>query len=128
MHALGFINAIGKARIPICGELNARIIRDALLPGTAQEGYEPVADIPARPPTLCAGCPHRGFFYALTKYLNKSIVPIGDIGCYTLGINAPLNALDATICMGALQRRLKCRGIRASPSAAWAIPRFSTAA
>ncbi|MDY3975037.1 MAG: indolepyruvate ferredoxin oxidoreductase subunit alpha [Eubacteriales bacterium] len=101
VHALGFINAIGKARIPICGELNARIIRDALLPGTAQEGYEPVADIPARPPTLCAGCPHRGFFYALTKYLNKSIVPIGDIGCYTLGINAPLNALDATICMGA---------------------------
>ena len=59
VHALGFINAIGKARIPICGELNARIIRDALLPGTAQEGYEPVADIPARPPTLCAGCPQQ---------------------------------------------------------------------
>lgn len=101
VHALGFTNAIGKAKLPICGELNARIIREALLPDTVEEGYLPIADIPARPPTLCAGCPHRGFFFALTKYLNKSIVPIGDIGCYTLGINAPLNALDATICMGA---------------------------
>ncbi len=101
VHALGFTNAVGKAKLPICGELNARIIRDAFLPDTVEEGYEAVSDIPARPPTLCAGCPHRGFFFALTKYLNKSIVPIGDIGCYTLGINAPLNALDATICMGA---------------------------
>ncbi|MCI6980216.1 MAG: indolepyruvate ferredoxin oxidoreductase subunit alpha [Clostridiales bacterium] len=100
VHALGFTGAIGKARLPICDELNARIIRDAFLPGTAEEGYEAAIKAPARPPVLCAGCPHRGFFFALTKYLNKSIVPIGDIGCYTLGINPPLNALDATICMG----------------------------
>ena len=26
---------------------------------------------------------------------------MGDIGCYTLGASAPLNAMDATICMGA---------------------------
>ncbi len=101
IHALGFPQAVGKAKLPICDELNARIIRDAFLPGTAEEGYPCEAQAPGRPPVLCAGCPHRGFFYALVKFLNKSIVPVGDIGCYTLGINPPLNALDATICMGA---------------------------
>ena len=54
--------------------------------------------IPARPPVMCAGCPHRGLFYTLKK--NKLNV-IGDIGCYTLGAVAPLNAVDAVICMGA---------------------------
>lgn len=100
VHALGFTGAIGKAKLPVCGELNARIIRDAFLPDTAPQGYAQES-VPPRAPTLCAGCPHRGFFYALKKYLNRSIVPIGDIGCYTLGISAPLEALDATICMGA---------------------------
>jgi indolepyruvate ferredoxin oxidoreductase alpha subunit len=47
---------------------------------------------------MCAGCPHRGLFYALVK--NKATV-IGDIGCYTLGATAPMNAMDSTICMGA---------------------------
>ena len=52
-----------------------------------------------RPPTLCAGCPHRGFFYGLSK--RKNVMITGDIGCYTLGGAAPLNAMDTTICMGA---------------------------
>lgn len=56
------------------------------------------ADIPVRPPVMCAGCPHRGIFYALTK--NK-ITVIGDIGCYTLGAQQPLNAVDSVLCMGA---------------------------
>ena len=51
-----------------------------------------------RPPVMCAGCPHRGIFYALTK--NK-ITVIGDIGCYTLGAQQPLNAVDSVLCMGA---------------------------
>ena len=55
-------------------------------------------ELPVRPPVLCAGCPHRGVFYALSK--NKITVS-GDIGCYTLGAVAPLNAMDTTICMGA---------------------------
>ena len=54
--------------------------------------------IPGRPPVMCAGCPHRGLFYALRK--NKFNV-IADIGCYTLGAVAPLNAIDSVICMGA---------------------------
>ena len=54
--------------------------------------------IPARPPMMCAGCPHRGMYYVLAK--NKCTV-IGDIGCYTLGAQAPLQAVDTTLCMGA---------------------------
>ena len=54
--------------------------------------------IPVRPPVMCAGCPHRGIYYALVK--NKVTV-LGDIGCYTLGAQQPLNALDSTLCMGA---------------------------
>ena len=56
------------------------------------------AQIPPRPPVMCAGCPHRGLFYTLKK--NKLTV-IGDIGCYTLGAVAPLAAVDTVICMGA---------------------------
>lgn len=54
--------------------------------------------IPNRPPMMCAGCPHRGMFYTLSR--NKCTV-IGDIGCYTLGAQAPLSAVDTTLCMGA---------------------------
>ena len=56
------------------------------------------AAIPPRPPVMCAGCPHRGLFYTLKK--NKLTV-LGDIGCYTLGAVAPLQAVDSVICMGA---------------------------
>ena len=55
-------------------------------------------EVPGRPPVMCAGCPHRGVFYTLAK--NKCMV-YGDIGCYTLGVMPPLNALDLNICMGA---------------------------
>ena len=54
--------------------------------------------IPARPPVMCAGCPHRGLFYTLAK---NRVTALGDIGCYTLGAVPPLAALDSTICMGA---------------------------
>ena len=54
--------------------------------------------MPGRPPMMCSGCPHRGMFYTLAK---NHITVLGDIGCYTLGAVAPLNALDSTLCMGA---------------------------
>ncbi|MCL1919202.1 MAG: thiamine pyrophosphate-dependent enzyme, partial [Peptococcaceae bacterium] len=58
----------------------------------------PPQAVPGRPPVLCPGCPHRAVFYVLNRLkLNVS----GDIGCYTLGALAPLNAMDTTICMGA---------------------------
>ncbi len=62
------------------------------------EGEAVDAVIPNRPPVMCAGCPHRGLYYVLSK-LKLNV--IGDIGCYTLGAVAPLNAVDSVICMGA---------------------------
>jgi indolepyruvate ferredoxin oxidoreductase alpha subunit len=59
---------------------------------------QPVPDIPARPPILCAGCLHRSAFYAIKKVFKDAIYP-SDIGCYTLGIQ--LGVVDTTICMGA---------------------------
>lgn len=53
--------------------------------------------LPARPPVLCPGCPHRGFFHALKKF---DVVVSGDIGCYTLGVAPPLSSIDTVLCMG----------------------------
>ena len=55
-------------------------------------------EIPVRPPVMCAGCPHRGTFYVLSK---MGLTVSGDIGCYTLGAVAPLASVDTTVCMGA---------------------------
>lgn len=58
--------------------------------------------LPVRPPVLCAGCPHRGSFYAVKRALGKTpAVLCGDIGCYTLGNAKPLDAVDTCLCMGA---------------------------
>ncbi|MBR4157583.1 MAG: indolepyruvate ferredoxin oxidoreductase subunit alpha [Oscillospiraceae bacterium] len=99
VRRLGF-DCIGKDKIPGCGELNPQIIRAALTGEATETGYTADAVAPPRPPVLCAGCPHRGFFYAVSRKLKK-IVPVGDIGCYALGSNAPLNGFDYSICMGA---------------------------
>ena len=55
-------------------------------------------EIPARPPVMCAGCPHRGLFYSLKK---RKCTVLGDIGCYTLGAVPPLSTIEMTLCMGA---------------------------
>ena len=93
------IQCIGKELLPICGELNTGIIRSALLSQKVPEGYQVEQKATMRPPTLCAGCPHRPLYLALKKL--KNIVVTGDIGCYTLGMAPPLNILDTVICMGA---------------------------
>ena len=92
------IECVGKELVSNLYELNPQRLREMLFgvkPETKALGVEPVS----RPPTLCPGCPHRGFFYTMSK--GKDFVIAGDIGCYTLGGNAPLNALDTCICMGA---------------------------
>ncbi len=92
------ISCIGKEKIPAIGELNTDIVASSLL-GIKNELIE--ADktkVVGRPPTLCAGCPHRGFFYELGKY--KNVLMSGDIGCYGLGGADPLRGKDCCICMG----------------------------
>ena len=64
----------------------------------ATPALTPVENVPGRPPMMCAGCPHRGIYYILAKH---KITVIGDIGCYTLGAQPPLSAVDSVLCMGA---------------------------
>ena len=91
------IPCVGKEWFSCIDELSqnkvAQQLASAPVPGVALD-----AQIPPRPPVMCAGCPHRGLFYTLKK--NKLTV-LGDIGCYTLGAVAPLAAVDSVICMGA---------------------------
>ncbi|WML35808.1 indolepyruvate ferredoxin oxidoreductase subunit alpha [Clostridium sp. OS1-26] len=93
------IQCTGKEIIPICGELSSDIIRKAMLGESKVESYKTDIQAPSRPPVLCPGCPHRGIFYAVSKY--KDVIASGDIGCYTLGLVAPLNVTDICVCMGA---------------------------
>ena len=90
------IKCIGKEIFTIQGEYSANLIRKAVL-GEELELVAP-AEVPARPPILCPGCPHRSVYSVLNKL---KIHAAGDIGCYTLGAVAPLNVVDTTICMGA---------------------------
>lgn len=99
IKAMG-IECIGKEIFSVCGEINPQIIREAILGEKVEEGFDLDLEVPSRPPALCAGCPHRGIFYALSKHKNKVIVT-SDIGCYTLGAMAPLGMGDTVICMGA---------------------------
>jgi indolepyruvate ferredoxin oxidoreductase alpha subunit len=92
------IQCIGKEKIPAIGELNPNIIEEALLGKRPKVIDVDPQDLVPRPPTLCAGCPHRGFFYELGKV--KNIMIASDIGCYGLGGAEPLNAKDTCICMG----------------------------
>ncbi|MBQ3638126.1 MAG: 4Fe-4S binding protein, partial [Clostridia bacterium] len=73
------------------------LLRERLL-GIEPDCCEVGAPIPARPPVLCPGCPHRGVFYTLQKL---KLRVSGDIGCYTLGAVPPLSAIDSVYCMGA---------------------------
>lgn len=87
-------------------ELMRKIEERANARARAREAAAPDLDIelPARPPVLCAGCPHRGSFYACKQALKKMRVRgifSGDIGCYTLGNAKPLDAVDTCLCMGA---------------------------
>jgi indolepyruvate ferredoxin oxidoreductase alpha subunit len=95
----------GKSIFPACGELNTYIVRES----AAQAGLLPASrhqarieldkpELPARPPVLCPGCPHRPVFNALRK---RRVPVAGDIGCYTLGLLPPLSAIHTCGCMGA---------------------------
>ncbi len=95
---LGF-TVHGKDTFPPFGEMTPDVIRQSVygkMLDSAQGGSERIVP---RPPTLCAGCPHRGFFYEVGKL--KNIMISGDIGCYTLGFAEPYNAMDINLCMGA---------------------------
>lgn len=95
------IDCIGRDIVPGIGELSVTALAQVRsgLDGSkpCESIYTNVGDLPGRPPVLCAGCPHRGVFYALKKH---DVVVAGDIGCYSLGAFKPLERLDIILCMG----------------------------
>ncbi len=91
------IDCIGKELTGLCEELNPQLVAERVLGikyPTKKVSVEPVG----RPPALCPGCPHRGFFYTLAG--KKDVIVAGDIGCYGLGSSQPLNCIDCVVCMG----------------------------
>ena len=91
------VKVIGKEIFPNIGEFSQKLIAEKM--GLPEKEYVTLDEaIPMRPPVMCAGCPHRGMFYVLSKL---KLTVFGDIGCYTLGAQAPLAAIDTTVCMGA---------------------------
>lgn len=98
MKASG-IECFGKDVLPTYGEMTPDVIRKDILGDENQTRKFNEDLVVPRPPSLCAGCPHRGFFYEIGK--RKNLMIAGDIGCYTLGFAPPYNAMDFTVCMGA---------------------------
>jgi indolepyruvate ferredoxin oxidoreductase alpha subunit len=96
VKALGF-KVIGREALPSTGELNPDIIREGLLKEKRKTFYFYPGEIPKRPPLFCPGCPHRGVFHTLKKL---GLKVFGDIGCYTLGVLPPFEAMDTCLCMG----------------------------
>jgi indolepyruvate ferredoxin oxidoreductase alpha subunit len=100
IKAMG-ISCEGKSLFTLQGEYSAQMIRSALSDepnpvGAVSQESLPVS--PPRPPVMCAGCPHKGLFLALSRL---KVQVTGDIGCYTLGALPPMSAMDACVCMGA---------------------------
>lgn len=105
VRAMG-IDCVGKEYFPVTGELTLARARQAALAArlpaqpALSEAAEARIEVPARPPALCPGCPHRAFFYNLRRWRKQAIFP-GDIGCYSMGFLAPFEATDTIISMGA---------------------------
>ena len=96
VRSLG-LDPVGKSVFPIVGEFSQDTVAKAFgLP--EKEVLRTDTEAPARPPMMCPGCPHRGIYYTLAK---RGVTVLGDIGCYTLGAQPPLSAVDSTLCMGA---------------------------
>ena len=97
VERLGF-SPLGKQVFPPFGELTPDVLRRAVYGKHLPQIAYDTKDVINRPPALCAGCPHRGFFIELGK--RTQLMRCGDIGCYTLSFSPPYNAIDLTVCMG----------------------------
>jgi len=98
IRVMGFKPKGGKNLFSLCGELNPFLVEKGMLKKKFRIPKPFIKEtVPARPPNLCPGCPHRGVFHVLRKL---KVYASGDIGCYTLGAYPPLNVINSNICMG----------------------------
>jgi len=88
------IQVEGKNEMYRFGELNVNRVRRIIARDTSPEPVPPKGN----PPQLCVGCPHRKAFETLR---DLGCIVSGDIGCYTLGVLPPFQAIDTCVCMGA---------------------------
>ena len=94
--------------LPMIYEYTPNIVLDGLKKAMSidldqKEIYQPNIPLPARPPTLCPGCPHRAAYYSVKKAvesLNLDVIYPNDIGCYTLGTESPYEMADYLLSMG----------------------------
>ena len=84
----------GKADMYRFGELDVPRARRILNNDLSPEPAKP----PGKPPQLCDACQYRIVFESLRK---QDCIVAGDIGCYTLGVLEPFEAIDSCVCMGA---------------------------
>jgi indolepyruvate ferredoxin oxidoreductase alpha subunit len=84
----------GKADMYRFGELDVPRVRRILKNDLSPEPPKPAG----KAPQLCDGCQYRIVFDALRK---RDCIVAGDIGCYTLGVLQPFEAIDSCVCMGA---------------------------
>ena len=96
VKALG-LSVEGSELLPRIDEFSQNLIAEAFGKPIPNSSFQ-IPNCPARPPVMCAGCPHRGLFYSLKK---RKCTVLGDIGCYTLGAVPPLSTIELTLCMGA---------------------------
>lgn len=96
VRALGVKLAHERAR-PRTGELSPQLAA-RFLGVRRRRPNPPATDLPPRPPALCPGCGHRAL---LTVLKRLKVFVSGDIGCYTLGVQPPLQTMDTCVCMGA---------------------------
>ncbi|WP_319542658.1 indolepyruvate ferredoxin oxidoreductase subunit alpha [uncultured Pseudodesulfovibrio sp.] len=98
------IDIIGKEMLPKYGEFSVTMVENVIRKLLGQSPVEAcdcdLPELPNRPPNLCAGCPHRGTYFAAKQVFGDDAVYSSDIGCYTLGILPPLQAADFLVCMG----------------------------
>ncbi len=102
IRAMG-IPVVGKDYFPMTNEFSLSVVREGarklgVKAPEAVQNPSAAAQIPARPPALCPGCPHRSTFYTLRKL---KLYVAGDIGCYAIGVLPPFSAVDTLGCMGA---------------------------
>lgn len=98
IRVMGYTPKYGKEDFSEIGEYSANMLKRVILGEPQELAVQPAEDLPARPPILCPGCPHRATFQVMKKVKLRAA---GDIGCYTLGAAKPLELIETTLCMGA---------------------------